>query len=291
MMDFNKFFDDIKLGDTGRRYFEKIEAKRMSEPKFATAMERCFDEFYSYEKCKRGVLFSECLEKIADEEGLIAEELNFYVCLCCSDRIVEEYKAMGLDLNLFYATVNREIVQECELNYDESGIYGIPAYKRRWTRRAIHCKLFKIGRLTYEIAESKHEVKIGDIEVKVGDPCLSVHIPKGNFDEAACEESYAMAREFYSSKFGLNPVVFFCYSWLLQPWLLDVLPSDSNIAKFQKKYKSLDFVEDPGDVIRWVYPQACENAEDYPEDTSIQRATKKRLLNGEIIGYGVGVRL
>ena len=85
--------------------------------------------------------------------------------------------------------------------------------------------------------------------------------------------------------------VFYCASWLLQPWLPDALPETSRIVKFQSKYQILDFVDDPEDVTLWVFPQKCENIEDYPEDTSVRRAVKNRLRRGEVIGYGAGVRL
>lgn len=289
-MDFNKFFDDIGLDSEGRAVFEKYEAK-MSNSEFSSSMEICFDEFRRYDEFKRGTEFSESLEKIAAKESVPTEELNLYVCLRSADKTVEEYTEKGIDLSLFYGTVSRELVNPCKAYYEKNGIYGIPPVLRRWTRRAIYCKLFKIGILNFEIAESRYDTEIGGIKIKVGDPCLSVHIPRGNLDEAECEKSYALAKEFYSKYFGLNPVVFFCYSWLLQPWLLDVLGEDSKIAKFQKKYKNVDFVNDPGDVLRWVFPNPAESPEKYPEDTVIQRATKKRILNGEIIGYGSGVRL
>ena len=67
--------------------------------------------------------------------------------------------------------------------------------------------------------------------------------------------------------------------------------TDSRIVRFQSKYKIIDFVDDPGDMLIWVFPKRFENIEDYPEDNTLRRLTKERMRRGGILGYGVGVRL
>ena len=44
-------------------------------------------------------------------------------------------------------------------------------------------------------------------------------------------------------------------------------------------------------VLRFVFPVIRENPEAYPEDTTIRREVKARLIRGEKIGIGYGIRL
>ena len=85
--------------------------------------------------------------------------------------------------------------------------------------------------------------------------------------------------------------MFFCLSWLVQPWLAEVLPADSRIVRFQKGYQIIDIVEDPGDMLIWFFSRRFDNIEDYPEDNTLRRLTKERLRRGDTLGYGVGVKL
>jgi len=47
----------------------------------------------------------------------------------------------------------------------------------------------------------------------------------------------------------------------------------------------------PDSLVRVAFQEKKENIDDYPEDTSLQRAVKERLKNGLPMGTAVGIRL
>ena len=285
-MDFDKLFAGIGLADIGIKSFYELHM-RSSDNAFAESFTRACEVFDGGD-----IPFGEYIAEFAERENVPVEVLNLYIYMRMCERSVAIYEEKGIDIEIFYATM-KEVVERCWLNFDETGIYGIPQeIYRRWFRRYIGCTIFRLGRLNFDIAKSIYDTEIEGIKVCKDDPCISVHIPGGSrLDEDECEAAYDQARWFFKKYFNMNPPVFFCYSWLIQPWLAEVLPEQSLISRFQGRYKIIDFVDDPGDVLRWVFPERCENPKDYPENTTIQRAVKERILRGDIIGYGSGVRL
>ncbi len=284
-MDFETLFDGIGLEQEGRDSFRQLHARR-EEPEFAASMA---EGFRIYEEGDPA--FGTFLESFSAREQLPAEVLNLYFYLLKAMDTYAVYKEKGIRQEIFNDTF-RDLAINSAMNRAANGVYGIPQkIYRRWLRRYFECRLYQIGNLRYELVPSPYDARIGELSVTKGDRVLSVHIPGGNLEESRCEASYAAAREFFRKYYGMDTPVFFCLSWLLQPWLSQVLPPDSRIVRFQSKYKIIDFVDDPGDMLIWVFPKRFENIEDYPEDNTLRRLTKERMRRGGILGYGVGVRL
>ena len=285
-MDFERLFDSIGLEPIGKDNFFTLHA-RCSEDRFGTFVIRALIEYE-----KGDTEFGDCITEFAEREEISVEVLNLYLYIRLVEKTLEEYHTRGMDEEILYATL-KDIPEKCLENFNKTGIYGIPQnIYRRWFRRYFGCEIFRLGRLQFQIVDSIYDVEADNITVSKGDTVLSVHIPAGGrLNEEDCEASYSLAREFFKKHFDMETPVFFCYSWLLQPWLSEALPEESLIIRFQSKYKIIDFVNDPGDMLLWVFPQLCEKIEDYPEDTTLRRATKERLIRGDIIGYGSGVRL
>ncbi len=285
-MDFEQIFDGIGLEQEGRESFWKLHARR-DEPDFAAAIAEGFRIFEEGDPA-----FGSFLEGFATREQLPAEVLNLYFYLLKAAKTYGVYTEKGIDPEVFNNTLG-DIAIYCKMNREQLGVYGIPQrIYRRWLRRYFECRIYQLGHLRFELIPCTYEAVIGDLSVSKGNRVLSVHIPGGKpLEEDACESAYAQARVFFRKHYAMETPVFYCASWLLQPWLPDALPETSRIVKFQSKYQILDFVDDPEDVTLWVFPQKCENIEDYPEDTIVRRTVKNRLRRGEVIGYGAGVRL
>jgi hypothetical protein len=81
----------------------------------------------------------------------------------------------------------------------------------------------------------------------------------------------------------------YCESWLLSPALEQMLPTDSNIIKFQKLFclESIDY--ESMAVLDWVYPGAKPHLPSLPEGTSLQRKMKKFFLDGGKVGWAKGI--
>lgn len=74
-----------------------------------------------------------------------------------------------------------------------------------------------------------------------GDPVLEVHIPAGGrLTETACDDSLALAREFFGKFFpDFRYTCFTCHSWLLDEGLRNLLPCDSHILAFGNRFLRL----------------------------------------------------
>jgi len=284
-MEFEALFEGIGLEQEGRDSFRQLHARR-AQPEFAASIK---EGFRSYEEGDPA--FGAFLESFSARERIPAEVLNLYFYLLKAMDTYHAYMEKGIPVEVFNATLG-DIAVNSAMNRARTGIYGIPQkIYRRWLRRFFACRIYQLGCLRYELISSPYDTRLGDIAVSKGDPVLSVHIPGRDFDEASLEASYAAAREFFRKHYGMETPVFFCLSWLVQPWLPEVLPPDSRIVRFQSKFKIIDFVDDPGDMLLWVFPRRFDNIEDYPEDNTLRRLTKERMRQGGILGYGVGVRL
>jgi hypothetical protein len=124
---------------------------------------------------------------------------------------------------------------------------------------------------------------------------LNVHIPEGGpLDPAACEESFDRARAFFPRHFPEEPVTAFrCHSWLLDDQLTAYLPEDSNIVRFQRRFRLLPYDPDadqpPGDraILEFVFHRVHDGPElptdlieHLPQDTALQRAFVAHLRAG-----------
>lgn len=110
---------------------------------------------------------------------------------------------------------------------------------------------------------------------------VAVHIPaEPPLDPAACDESFTRAREFFPRHFPEEPVTFFtCSSWLMDPQLSEYLPDSSNIVQFQRRFQLLPLTADKAertdgdrDVEAYVFGRSFDRLDDYPQDTTLQRA-------------------
>lgn len=281
-MDFEKFFEEIGLWEEGRESFRMLHEK-MSEKEYLE----------SYEAYKESDdAFSSYLSAYSERENIPIEVVTLYLYIRFSEYTYEDYKRRGISEDIFYNTMSDFAVTSHQ-NVDKGGVYGITTYPERpWLRLHLSCKLFRLGRLQFEIMESERDVDIDGKKLNKGDMCLNVHIARYSpLDDYECEKSYAWAREFFKKYYGIETCFFFCHSWFLHPWLHDVLPERSTILRFAKKYKILEVEENADEVIYYVFIEKHENIDDYPEDTSLRRNLKKYLKNGIEVGEGLGVRL
>lgn len=147
-----------------------------------------------------------------------------------------------------------------------------------WTYRQLSMVLFRVGVLEYELVSGKNEI--------------AVHIPSDAYIAPAnVDASLAQAREFLAAVFpdyAQSPMT--CDSWLLSPELAKLLPEDSRILAFQRRFQIEEVFPDAMDCLEWLF-SASEKAplESLPEETSLQRKVKNVLLSGGKIGIALGV--
>jgi hypothetical protein len=127
---------------------------------------------------------------------------------------------------------------------------------------------------------------------KPDDPAIAVHIPAtGPMDSDSCRESFARAQSFFQRHFPeFAAVGYTCDTWLLDPQLEEILPPESNIVRFLKRW-TLHPV--PGANANQTYervfgstiwPPAAETVR-----TSVQNSIVKFVQNGGRLRMGGGV--
>ena len=125
------------------------------------------------------------------------------------------------------------------------------------------------------------------------DPVLRIHIPPGgNFDRKTLADTYARTREVMANCYPDKPFkAFYCTSWLMSRDLHEVLKPESNILGFQADYTPIPLQGGDATTFSFVFGDTAitrEQVPSLPENTSLQRAIKKRYLDGEYIRQGAG---
>ncbi len=242
-------------------------------------------------------VFSEYLMEFADKADFPTTTLNLYLYLRLLEDTYKKYEERGIGRDIFIGTM-RGFSSVCRLPLARGEGFGLAQPGHRvWMRLLVDGELYKLGRLQFQMSVAQKDIETLAVSIKEGERCLNVHIPRYEpFEDDLCEESFARAREFFKKFYGMEKPVFLCSSWLLYPWLSEVLPQDSNLVKFQKRFEIIDVAEtDAGD--KWIFGNGSSferefsSVSEYPENTTLRRAAKKRLLEGGKLGAALGARL
>ena len=148
-----------------------------------------------------------------------------------------------------------------------------------WSYRQISMNLFRIGALEYQFIE--HD----------GENAVTLHIPSdAPFDAESVDESLRQARAFFQTHYPEYVFTrFTCDSWLMSPVLREILPEDSNILAFQRRFTLVAVNTESDACVNWVFGTPAETATaEFPEATRLQRAVKRLMLEGRHIGSACG---
>lgn len=151
-----------------------------------------------------------------------------------------------------------------------------------WLVLHVRGALFELGRLQFRRARATWHTT--GTPFAAGDPVLDVHIPPtGPLAPDAVDASFRRSRSFFGRHFPADDSAWaVCTSWLLDPQLLDHLPGDANIVRFQRRFH-LDpswSVADDGSIVRFVFRRADAAVDDLPRRTTLERAVVDHLRAG-----------
>lgn len=195
-----------------------------------------------------------------------------------------DYKKKGISDEIYFDTFHDIInwVDNCIRDYNETGLEEYD-----WIRLHLQMKLFKIGRLQYEMVQAGEQTFLNKRVLEAGEMALNLHIPQGEpLDLEQCRDSLKAAGEFFYHNFKEIT----CHSWLLSPVLKEIADKDSNIVKFQSLFTIYDFDQESREGEERTFENRLQNNPRlYPEKTSLQRAMKEYLCKGGRIGSGYGL--
>ena len=149
-----------------------------------------------------------------------------------------------------------------------------------WTYRQISMSIFRIGELEYERKQREGECVIG------------IHIPSdANLSKEAVDASLRQAERFFQAyDISWTDKKYTCNSWLLSPMLKKLLPENSNILSFQKRFDLVQEDKEDREYIEWLFQVTLDTKyKDLPVKTSLQKKAKNLLLHGENIGSAYGI--
>jgi hypothetical protein len=159
-----------------------------------------------------------------------------------------------------------------------------------WLTLHLRGELYQLGRLQFQRARlgsrTGQAVGTAGLPLGPGDPNLELHIPDflGPFSPQACDRSLERARRFFAEHYPQERYrVATCYSWLLDPQLARYLPADSNIVRFQRRFRIVHPGEGDYDreTIDFVFGDPDLPLDRLPRDTTLQRAVADHIRGGE----------
>lgn len=235
-------------------------------------------------------------DRAAHAPAALGEYFLVYVFLFAVPRVRAAHRELGIPDDIGRHTLT-DLGRGMALHRRRYGHGGLGARQAHWLTRHFCGKLYQLGRLQYERAglgtRTAQAITAAGTAVTADSPSLNLHIPDflGPLTPAACDRSVLRAREFFARYFPAeSPAVATCHSWLLDPQLRQHLPADSNIVRFQERFRPGWDDREPADTtpVGFVFGDPGLPARDLPRRTSLERAVGDRLRAGGhwYIGHG-----
>ncbi|MEU6598678.1 acyltransferase domain-containing protein [Streptomyces flaveolus] len=231
---------------------------------------------------------------LASAPADLADTFAVHVFLAALPRTQAYHRARGIPAEISRRTL-ADLGRQLAVHRRRHGRAGVQS--RRWLVRHFRGELYQLGRLQFERA------RLGDRDARVaartgldaapGTPCLNLHIPDfhGPLTVSACDRSLTTARAFFARYFPEErPVAVLCHSWLLDTQLRRYLPPDSNILRFQERFRIARDEDEPADTepVQFVFGDPDLPVATLPRRTSVERAVGDHLRAGGhwYIGHG-----
>ena len=266
---------------------EKIYANEDAKALFAGAVddyERDINSNYTE--------LREAAKRAGEIVGVHAYSAELLLFICFSKHLRELYRLRGISDRIWFDSMSdlKWKLWECKA---VKGIWG--SFVAGWFPGFFNLTRFALGRLQFEIVEFNGEYEKDGKKLKKGDKVINVHIPRTltPLDKKSRDDAYSQAAEFFKNMTDGAPIAFVCSSWLLYPEAEKILPAHSNIRGFMADYDMIrsktNAEREYGDMWRLFDMDFTGDLNDYPEDSSLRRAYKKFLLDGNRTGSGYGV--
>lgn len=159
-----------------------------------------------------------------------------------------------------------------------------------WLKRHMKGRIFKLGRLQFALGKSRHDYPKFDL--KQGDDVVEIHIPEGEkLTTTACEQSIALAKEFFAKYFPeVNYTHFTCDSWLLDEKLKNFLNENSNILQFANMFEVIENKKSNA-IIKYLFSwdTTPSNLHLKNPTSSFSTKIKNAVLIGETFNESLGI--
>lgn len=243
-----------------------------------------YDE--AFEEALGSFIISEntCIENYDFKSTEGAKNLLSYLFMC--EKTEQLYREKGLSREVLIDTL-KDIRVWTDIYCDTGKFFYLG--ELGWLKHHLTCELFKLGRLQF--AFSTAHCDYAAYGLKKGAPIIEVHIDKnGPLLPEECDSSFAKAGQFFREHFPeYHYKAYTCHSWFLGSNMSRLLPENSNILKFSRRFDII--LEEPADdILRYVFKwdTTRENLSDEKPDTPFKEKIIKDVQLGRTfyIGYG-----
>ena len=272
--------------------FEKI-AKRIENSQFFSArFEEARNLVLNHEHGRLDEALKK-LNKLAVLYHIKNYSLHMVLLISLTEDVLARYREQGISEEIFWESVNdlKYKFKEC---VECKECYG--TFVAGWNSGFICLNRFALGRFQFEHNEWNHDdfTTSAGVTIKKGDKTVGFHIPSSGVpltDEVRLD-AYKKAYEFFKDEIREDGnIIFECGSWLIYEDYKTFLPENSNTVKFINDFEIVS--SEPRDKFndawrifaKWGY----KNPKKWPEDTSMRRAFKKFVLDGNKTGHGHGI--
>jgi hypothetical protein len=229
---------------------------------------------------------------LPDALGAAGRYFYVYVFLAALGDVRSWHRLQGIPDDVSWATL-ADLGRQMALFRTVYGRGGLDT--QWWLVRHWRGTLFELGRLQfapYRIASGTDESEVwyeDEVAAEMGagfrrgDVALGVHIPgTGPLDPDACDRSFLWARDFFArhrpeEEFRIAT----CISWLLDDQLQDYLGEDSNLVRFQRRFRLVPGAfENDVEVFKFVFKRETPAITGVPQRTTLERAIVAHLREG-----------
>lgn len=271
--------------------FDNIALKLDSDPEFNKEFNKIRIR-YLYPNSGNLGKYVEMVESLAVKYSVNPYSLDMVFLIVCSEWLKKQYHKKSLSDDLYWNTVMDFKYKLCEC-IDFLGVPG--TFVAGWNNGFFVLNRFTLGRFQFE--KDRFPVNFitsSGLRIRKGQKCINFHIPSSGIsltDEVRFR-SYKMAYGFYKNYLTKDGyLVLKCSSWLLYPEQIHFLNSECNILRFLNDFEIFESGEYERFDDAWrIFGSASNSAPEFwPEDTSLQKAYKNRIVSGNKTGYGCGV--
>ena len=247
---------------------------------------KTFEKAYSGEAPDYPILSQKPLTRLSAVVGLLCGKY-------------EDYKSLGVPEKVIDETF-RDVSLRARIYEKKTGKPGISKEDALWFRHIINCKIFKIGVLQFQPFEMIYldEEFLGEPYMEFskeqkeklpsGAHVINCHIQCGaNLSTEEIKASFADAKALFKKIYPETKFkAFLCYSWLLYPDMLKLLPEDSKIKAFSKNFEIVSKVSDDEQAFENLFGKTCKRPPKLKNPTSLQKIAAE---NPKAFGFACGI--
>ena len=223
--------------------------------------------------------------------------LSAVVGLLCGK--YEDYKSLGVPEKVIEETF-RDVSLRARIYEKKTGKPGISKEDALWFRHIINCKIFKIGVLQFQPFEMIYldEEFLGEPYMEFskeqkeklpsGAHVINCHIQCGaNLSTEEIKASFADAQALFKKIYPETKFkAFLCYSWLLYPDMINILPENSNIKAFAGNFEIIGTVQDNEQAFENLFGKTYKRPPKLKNPTKLQ---KLAAATPKSFGFACGI--